>query len=126
MPQKSIIETDYPVLFTSYIHRLSPDEIFTEEIRALMTRVKGRDFYDLWYLVTIVARINKKLGKEKLRYYQLEEIKKEEILKRIRQFSEKDFILDVRPFIPFDEREKLKEFFDYYLEKKFNNLTSKK
>ena len=49
-PQKSIIETDYPILFTSYIYHLSKDEIFAEKIRALLTRIKGRDLYDLWYL----------------------------------------------------------------------------
>ncbi len=120
-PRKSIIETDYPILFTSYIYHLFPDEIFAEKIRALLTRAKGRDLYDLWYLVTMGTKVDKKLVKEKLKYYQLESVKKEEILKRIKQFSQKDFILDVRPFVPLNERQNLKDFFYYikdYLEKK--------
>ena len=112
-PQKSIIETDYPVLFTSYIWHLSKDEIFAEKIRALLTRVKGRDFYDLWYLLTQGAKLDKNLVKKKLKYYGLKDIKKGEILKKIEKFSKKEFILDVRPFVSLEQRDKLSDFFDY-------------
>ena len=81
-----------------------------------MTRVKGRDLYDLWYLVNLGAKLEKDLVKEKLRYYKLEKTKKEEILKRINKFPLKDFILDVRPFISEKEREKLSHFFTYLKE----------
>lgn len=119
-PQKSIIETDYPILFTSYVYHLSKDELFAEKIRALLTRTKGRDLYDLWYLMTKGVRIDKGLVKEKLKYYHLEKIGRQKILEKIRQFSKKDFVLDVRPFVPLNERNKLGGFFDYikdYLEK---------
>ena len=119
-PQKSIINTGYPIIFTSYVWHLSKDEIFAEKIRALLTRAKGRDLYDLWYLLTQGAKIDKNLVKRKLKYYNLENIKKEELLKKINKFSKKDFILDVRPFVSFDQRNKLSEFFNYvkeYLEK---------
>ena len=119
-PQKSIINTGYPIIFTSYVWHLSKDEIFAEKIRALLTRAKGRDLYDLWYLLTQGAKIDKNLVKRKLKYYNLENIKKEELLKKIKKFSKKDFILDVRPFVSFDQRNKLSEFFNYvkeYLEK---------
>lgn len=121
-PQKSIIETDYPVLFTSYVYHLSGEEIFAEKIRALLTRAKGRDLYDLWYLMSQGAGMDKRLVKEKLRYYHLENIKRDKILEKIEGFSKKDFILDVRPFLPMDERDKLKDLFDYikdYLKTKF-------
>lgn len=41
-------------------------------------------------------------------------------MKRIEKFPKKDFVLDVRPFVPVEERSKLGDFFDYikdYLEK---------
>ena len=115
-PQKSIIETEFPIVFTSFVWHLSKEEIFAEKIRAIMTRVKGRDLYDLWYLVNLGAKLEKGLVKEKLRYYKLEKTKKEEILKRINKFPLKDFILDVRPFISEKEREKLSHFFTYLKE----------
>ena len=119
-PQKSIIKTDYPILFTSYVYHLSKDEIFAEKIRALLTRDKGRDLYDLWYLITKGAKMDKDLVKKKLKYYNIEDIKRDKILKKIGEFLKKDFILDMRPFVPFNERDKLGDFFDYikdYLEK---------
>lgn len=121
-PQKSIIETEYPVLFTSYVYHPSIDELFAEKIRALLTRVKGRDLYDLWYLNTQGAQINKDLVMEKLRYYRLEEISKDRILEIIERFPKKDFILDVRPLVPLDQRNRLEDFFNYikdYLRGKF-------
>jgi len=121
-PQKSIVETDYPVLFTSYVYHLSKEEIFAEKVRALLTRGKGRDLYDLWYLITLGIKINKDLVKEKLKYYHLEKITKDKILDRIRSFSSKDFVLDLRPFVPLNQRNKLEDFFDYlmdFLEERF-------
>ena len=119
-PQKSIIESDYPVLFTSYLYHLSKEEIFAEKIRALLTRAKGRDLYDLWYLLTQGASFEESLVKEKLKYYHLENINKDKIWEKIGRISKKDFILDLRPLVPVDEREKLEDFFNYikdYLEK---------
>lgn len=122
-PQKSIIETDYPVLFTSYVYHLSKEEIFAEKIRAILTRKKGRDLYDLWYLIGQGAQINKDLIKEKLRYYHLEKINKDKILKRIEEFPKKDFIADVRPLVPINERDGLSDFLNYikdYLKEKID------
>jgi predicted nucleotidyltransferase component of viral defense system len=112
-PQKSIIETDYPVLFTSYVYHPSKDEFFAEKIRAFLTRSKGRDLYDLWYLITQGAQFDMHLVKEKLRYYDLENISEDKILKIVEEFSKKDFIVDMRPLVPINERDKLGDFFDY-------------
>lgn len=111
-PQKSILETAYPVLFTTYVHHLSAEEIAAEKIRAIMTRRKGRDVYDLWYLLTKNVSLNNTFVREKLKYYSLT-VKREDIIQRIASFNAKDFILDVRPFVPVNEREKLPEFFKY-------------
>ena len=112
-PQKSIIETDYPVLFTSFVYHLSKDEIFAEKIRAILTRAKGRDLYDLWFLLNQGAAIDNNLVKEKLKYYHLAGVKKDKILSQIESFSKDKFILDLRPFVPINEREKLGDMFDY-------------
>jgi len=64
--------------------------------------------------------MDKDLVKKKLKYYNIEDIKRDKILKKIGEFLKKDFILDMRPFVPFNERDKLGDFFDYikdYLEK---------
>jgi predicted nucleotidyltransferase component of viral defense system len=112
-PEKAIIRTDYPVTFTSFVYHLSKDELFAEKIRAVLTRGKGRDLYDLWFLLDKGATLKRDLVKEKLKYYKLERIQKEEILEKIEGFSRNDFILDLRPFVPLGEREKLGDLFGY-------------
>jgi len=112
-PQKSIIKTQFPVLFTAYVYHLSAQEIMAEKIRAVMTRKKGRDLYDLWFLGSKGILPEERLVKEKLNYYGLAKTSKEEILKRVESFSKGDFILDLRPFVPVGEREKLGVFFEY-------------
>jgi len=122
-PQKSLIKIeDYPILFRSYIHHLSKEEIFAEKIRAVSTRTKGRDLYDLWYLLNIGANMDKELIKKKLRYYHLENIDNKKLIGKIKQFSQKDFILDIRPFVPLNERNKLNDLFNYIQEYLMQNL----
>lgn len=120
-PEKDIIKIeDYPLLLTNYIFHPSKEEIFAEKIRALMTRKKGRDLYDLWYLANLGVNLKENLVKEKLKYYQLDNISISQIIKRVESFTEKEFILDIRPFVPFNEREKLPQFYHYlkdYLKK---------
>lgn len=113
-PEKSIIKTDYPILFTSCIYNLSKKEILAEKIRALLTRkkTKGKDIYDMWYLLSQRVEIDNKLINEKLKYYNLK-LSKNDVLKKIKDFPKKDFILDLRPFVPMNERDKLKDLFDY-------------
>ena len=125
-PQKSIVETDYPVLFSSYVFHLSAEELFAEKIRALLTRKKGRDLYDLWYLSTRNVGYDSQLVRKKLDYYHLTVTNAQEIKKRVNQFLEKDFIMDMRPFVPLSEREKLTEFFTYiktFLNQQFTKKT---
>lgn len=113
LPEKSVIKTDFPVLFTAYINHLSAPEILAEKIRAVMTRKKGRDIYDLWFLASQNVLPQEKLVREKLNYYGFEKITKEDILRRVENFPKKEFVLDLKPFVPLNEREKLGDFFEY-------------
>lgn len=120
--QQSMIETDYPVLFTSFVHHLSMEELFAEKIRALLYRKKGRDLYDLWFLMTKGVTLKKNLIKEKLKYYGMSRFNPDVLQRRLKNISQKDFIADLRPFVPENERVRLKHFFEYiqnYLREKF-------
>jgi len=50
---------------------MSEKEILAEKVRALMTRNKARDLYDLYYLLEKGVKIDKKLIDKKLEYYSL-------------------------------------------------------
>lgn len=112
-PAHSIIRTAYPVLFTSFVHHLSAEEILAEKIRTVMTRRKGRDLYDLWFLLSRGVTVQRDLVRKKLAYYKLPDITNDDILERIASVSRKEFVLDLRPFVPQHERERLPEFFEY-------------
>jgi predicted nucleotidyltransferase component of viral defense system len=111
-PQKTIITTPYPILFSSFVHHLSIHEIFSEKIRAIMTRQKGRDLYDLWFLSTKGASINNKLIQQKFDYYQMK-LDHQKLINRIQSFPKNDFILDLRPFVTFAERGTLNKLYEY-------------
>ena len=111
-PSKSTLETGYPVLFTTFIHHLTKEEILAEKMRAITTREKGRDLYDLWYLLTQGTKINDTLIKEKLMYYKLGSLTNKDILEKALMFDKKKFINDLSPFIPEDERPRLPELFE--------------
>ena len=113
IPESSILQTALPVLFTGFIFHESKEEIFAEKIRAIMTRKKGRDLYDLWYLATLGVTPDMKLVQNKLQYYQIPPAQQRDILKRCQAFPEQDFLQDLRPFVPIPERDKLPQFYTY-------------
>lgn len=117
---KSILSTDFPVIFHSYVYHPAKNELLAEKIRALLVRTAGRDIYDIWYLLTQKAKIDENLVLEKLKYYQINKFSKEDIFKKLNNISKKDFITDLKPFVSINERDRLGEFFDYlkdYIEK---------
>lgn len=119
LKSKSIITTDFPVIFRSYLYHPEKNELLAEKIRAFLTRNEGRDIYDIWYLLSKKGEIDDKIILEKLRYYKINSFDKKDILKKLNLFNKKDFILNLRPFVSIDERDKLGDFFDYlrdYLE----------
>lgn len=120
-PAHSLIDTPYPILITAYINHLSAEEICAEKVRAILTRRKGRDIYDLWYLLSQGTTIRAELVTQKLKYYDLSSFDVVKLIDRIETFGEKDFVIDLRPFVSIGEREKLPELFSYtqqYLKQK--------
>ena len=78
--------------------------------------------YDLWFLFNQGAKLNGDLIKEKLKYYDLLAVDNSEILEKIEKFSKKDFVLDMCPFLPLNQRDKLPDFFDYLVDFLKNKL----
>ncbi len=65
-PEWNMIKSEYPETEDSFlVLNMSLEEIFVEKIIALMTRKKGRDLYDLWFLIKTGVKLNKQLLKTK-------------------------------------------------------------
>jgi predicted nucleotidyltransferase component of viral defense system len=112
-PSKEIIKDNaYPVVFRGFIYCLSKDEILAEKIRALISREKSRDLYDIWMLLELGSQFKREMIEKKLNYYD-KEYQIEEVIKRIKNQSQENFEGDLRAFVPINDREKLGDFLKY-------------
>lgn len=58
---------DYPETRAVTVLGLQKEEIFAEKLRALGTRIKGRDLYDVWFLLKQDVSTDKELFEKKMR-----------------------------------------------------------
>lgn len=96
-PEERTIFSQYSDIPSFNVFVMPLHEIFAEKIRALLTREKARDIYDLWFLLqkgVVVKKqdVNKKLKKYKIKY------NKQRILARI-DALEKSWKTDLRTLI---------------------------
>lgn len=124
-PMESILDSPYPIIITSFIHHLSPSEICAEKVRALLTRHKGRDLFDLWFLLSKGVALDRDMITKKIAHYQLSGDQFPTLIQRIKKYTKQEFIVDLRPFVKAGERSSLGERFDYiqaYLIKKISEF----
>ncbi len=123
----STIICDYPIIFRNLCYYYSPREMIAEKVRALLHRQKGRDLYDLWFLLSMQAEFDEQLIAKKLAYYS-ETFSKLEFIEKIQSFPKKDFVADLLPFIGKKERDSLDTLYGViqsYLMQKLNEVTAK-
>ncbi len=102
------LKTKFPVNFFSLVSCQKEEEILVEKIRAFLWRGKGRDIFDLWYLLDKGVLINKKLLKKKLKTVNLE-FHKKFFLEKIKNYPEKKIYLDLVKFLPSNYRKIIPE-----------------
>ncbi len=110
-PSISNIETGFPIASFSLILSLKQEEILIEKIRAFLTRDKGRDVFDLWYLFSKKNSFEKKFLDKKLKQVGLK-FNEETFLKKFRTYPLKKLEMDLGKFLPKQYRKiipKLKE-----------------
>ena len=76
---------------------LSWEEILAEKIRAVLTRAKGRDLFDFWFLLSKNIEIDEKNGQYKMKFYD-KKFDYNELRKKIENFDEKEIFLDLNKF----------------------------
>ncbi len=99
----SPLVTKFPIAIFPLVVHLSVEEILTEKVHALLAREKGRDLFDLWFLLEKGIPLKKRLAGKKL-------------LKRVELFPQDKLNKDLARFLPKSQRkitemlkEKLKE-----------------
>lgn len=110
--EKSIIETEYPVIFSAFTHHLGGEEILAEKTRALLTRHKGRDLYDYWFLLAMGYKLNQGFINKKMEYYPKVNFSWERVLDVVNNYKYEKFSNDLAPFVDIEKRARLEELFE--------------
>ncbi len=98
-----VLETLFPVSPYPIIKCLSWEEILAEKIRALMHRAKGRDLFDIWYLLSKGKEIDWKMVNKKMAFYN-KRISLDDLVDKISKFDQKKLKLDLGKFLPLNQR----------------------
>ncbi len=110
-PTKTLLKTDLPVIGSPLILHLAWEEILAEKTRAILTRkkTKGRDFYDVYYLLYKNVPLLWELVRGKMKLYPkfTEEINAETVISRVKNFDDKRLKQDLGAFLPRWEKENL-------------------
>src|SRR3972149_8442602 len=107
-PMVSPIETSLPILTTVVVDHLSEREILAEKVRAITKREKGRDLFDLWFLLSKGVALDKEFIGKKLEFYK-EDFNLKKLIRKIKEWEEKDIDNDLRRFLPVSERKIIPE-----------------
>jgi len=67
--QTTLLETPYPIVPYPLIVHLGWEEVLAEKVRALLVRARGRDLFDLWYLLSKGIKLRWNLIEQKLAWY---------------------------------------------------------
>ena len=102
--ENSYVETIFPVTAYPLITHLSSAEMLSEKIRALLIRRKGRDVFDIWFLLTKKVPINWKLVNKKMLIYN-KSASPEELISVIKNISDDEIKADLARFLPLSHRE---------------------
>jgi len=97
------IETPFPIAAYPLVIHLSAEEILAEKIRAVLSRGKGRDVFDIWFLLSKGISVKRNYIEKKMRWYKMT-FSGEKLIKAIESFKEKELRDDLGKFLPKDYR----------------------
>ncbi|MCX6706161.1 MAG: nucleotidyl transferase AbiEii/AbiGii toxin family protein [Candidatus Woesebacteria bacterium] len=95
----SPLVTKFPIAVFPLVSHLSDKEILAEKICALATRNKGRDLYDVWYLLGKKVLLNQKLVKIKFLENHIK-FNNNDLLKKIELYPQNRLNQDLAQFLP--------------------------
>ena len=97
------IPSELPVSSYSLVAVMSEAEILAEKVRTVFQRKKGRDLYDIWYLLNKKVDVNIKLIEAKMKLLD-RKFSQEELVKEVAKFNQNDLARDLFKFLPFNQR----------------------
>lgn len=110
------LETVYPIVPYPLIVTMEGEELMAEKVRALLTRHKGRDLFDLWFLLSKGIPLRKDYIQDKMLWYRLK-YDPNDLMASIGKFKEENLKRDLGKFLPQNYRTFVKELKTKTLEK---------
>ncbi len=115
-PENSLIETNFPVGPYPQVTHLKAEEIMAEKVRAIFKRTKGRDIFDLWFLLSKKIPVDWDLVNDKMKIYN-ESADLRRLVRSIEKVNQAEIEFDLRKFLPTSHRNMLPKIKDLTLEK---------
>jgi len=95
-----LIPFDYPISPYPLVIHLGKEEIMAEKIRAILTREKPRDLFDVWFLLTKKIALKEEIIKKKLSIYPCLRFSMKKLIESINAFDDKELKRDLNQFLP--------------------------
>ncbi|MDO8514959.1 MAG: nucleotidyl transferase AbiEii/AbiGii toxin family protein [bacterium] len=102
------VETILPVKIISVVDHLSPKELLAEKIHAITNRQKGRDVFDLWFLLSKNISFDQKFINKKLAFFD-QKLNIRNLINKINNWPDKNLDADLRPFLSSGDRKIITE-----------------
>ncbi len=102
--ENNYIETIFPISPYPLVVHLAVKEILAEKISALIIRGKGRDLFDIWFLLSKKIEIDWNLINLKMSFYNRKTNLKE-IMTIIKETPDQEIKKDLTKFLPLNQRE---------------------
>jgi len=104
----SLIETDFPVGPYPQVAHLKIEELMAEKVRAILTRTRGRDFFDLYFMLSKKVPFDWKLVNKKMVLYK-KKADLNQLIKVIERFPQEEIKEDLTKFLPTSHRNLVKK-----------------
>jgi predicted nucleotidyltransferase component of viral defense system len=95
----SMLETPFPIVSYPLVVHLDAEELLAEKARAILTRSKGRDYFDFWYLMSKGVALREDYIREKMKWYG-KDYRREDLVAAVAATKEKDLYGDLARFLP--------------------------
>jgi len=100
----SMLETPFPLVSYPLVVHLDAEELLAEKTRAILTRSKGRDYFDFWCLMSKGVALREDYIREKMKWYG-KDYRREDLADAIAAAKEKDLYGDLARFLPAQYRQ---------------------
>jgi len=100
---QTALSTELPMQVYSLINVFSTKEILAEKFRTVFQRTKGRDIYDIWFLLNKKTELDLNMVNKKMKLIN-QKFNCIEFESKLKQFEQKQLENDLYKFLPINQR----------------------